>query len=335
MDLNLNLQISKELKEASSKVKEFLDEVLPAKEPKILYEASTHLIKAGGKMLRPYLAIKACEAVGGVMEKVLPAAASIELLHTFTLIHDDIMDDDPIRRGVPSVHVKWGLPVAIMAGDLLFAKVYKILAEKLSGVIPPKKIIKVIDILTDAAITICEGQTFDVSFSHLEKVSEKDYIDMVSRKTSQLFKAAAEVGAIIGGGTAFQVKRLGKFAGLLGIAFQIVDDVLGLEADEKTLGKPVGSDLREGKKTILTIYAFKKAKKKQKEILFSAMRKDSSQEEILEAKKVMEELGSVEYAMAKAKKYIEKAEKQLEKLPETDAKKSLINLANFVLKRNF
>ncbi|MCX8175960.1 MAG: polyprenyl synthetase family protein [Candidatus Bathyarchaeota archaeon] len=335
MDLSLNLQINKELKEISAKVKEFLNEALPLKEPKVLYEASTHLIKAGGKMLRPYLTIKACEAVGGTMEKALPAAASIELLHTFTLIHDDIMDDDLVRRGVPSVHAKWGLPVAIMAGDLLFAEVYKVLAEKFDGVIPPKKINKVINILADTAITICEGQTLDVSFPHAKNISEKDYIDMISRKTSQLFKASAEVGAIVGNGKTPQVKRLGKFAGLLGIAFQIVDDVLGLEADEKTLGKPVGSDLREGKKTILVIYAFRKAKKKQKEILFSAMRKDSSQEEILEAKKVIEELGSVKYAMVKAEKYVEKAKKQLEKLPETNAKKSLLNLADFILKRNF
>ena len=333
---SLDQHLNKELKETSEKVKSFLGKVLSIKKPETLYEASAYLIKAGGKMLRPYLTIKSCEVVGGEAIKALPAAAAIEILHTFTLIHDDIMDEDPVRRGVPAVHVKWGLPVAIMAGDMLFAKVYETIAEELTQKnVPPEKIVKVTSLISKAAITICEGQTMDMSFSKTEDVSEEEYIEMVKKKTSCLFKTAAMVGGLIGGGLEWQIKRLGDYAEFSGIAFQIVDDVLGLEADEKTLGKPVGSDLREGKKTLPIIFALKKANQQQKKIILDAMRGNSTQKNILEAKKVIEELGSITYAIEKAKKYTEKALKQLESLPQNQARKSLENLAKFVVERKF
>lgn len=336
MASSLDQQLNKELKETSEKVKIFLEKVLSIKKPETLYEASVYLIKAGGKMLRPYLTIKSCEVVGGEATKALPVAAAIEMLHTFTLIHDDIMDEDPMRRGVPAVHVKWGLPIAIMAGDMLFAKVYEVIAEELTRKkVPSEKVVSIIDLISKAATTICEGQTLDISFSKTEDISEEEYIEMVKKKTSYLFKTAAIVGGLVGGGLEWQIKKLGDYAELSGIAFQIVDDVLGLKADEKTLGKPVGSDLREGKKTLPIIFALKKADQKQKKIILDAMRENSAQENVLEAKKVVEELGSITYAIKKAEEYMEKALKQLENLPQNQAKKSLENLAKFFVKRRF
>ena len=336
MVTSLNQSLDKEIKETSTKIKKILMEFLPLKTPKNLYEASTYLIKAGGKMLRPYLVVKSCEAVGGEGEKALPAAAAIEMLHTFTLIHDDIMDEDTLRRGVPSVHVQWGLPMAIVTGDLLFSKVFEAVAKGLQKrKISPEKIVKVINIISQATITICEGQVLDLSFSNVETISEKEYFGMIKKKTSCLFKTSAIVGALIGGGLDWQIKKLGNYGDFSGIAFQIVDDVLGLKADEKILGKPVGSDLRERKKTLPIIYALKNADKNQKKIILASMRKNSTQTEILEAIKVIEKLGSIEYSIRKAEKYVEKALKQLEKLPKTNAKTSLESLARFIVKRKF
>ncbi|RLG91340.1 MAG: polyprenyl synthetase family protein [Candidatus Hecatellales archaeon] len=336
MASNLDQYLSRELKEASEKVKSFLEKTLTIKKPETLYEASIYLIKAGGKMLRPYLTLKSCETVGGETFKAIPVAAAIEMLHTFTLIHDDIMDEDPVRRGVPSVHVKWGLPTAIMAGDLLFAKVYEVTAEELAKRnVPPEKIVKVVGLISKTATIICEGQTLDMSFAEREDVSEKEYLEMIKKKTSSLFKTSAMVGGLIGGGLDWQTERLGEYGELLGVAFQIVDDVLGLEADEKTLGKPVGSDLREGKKTLPIIFALKNANQQQKKIVLNAMRENSTPKNILEAKKVIEELGSISYATKKAEEYIEKALEKLKELPENQAKKSLENLARFVVERKF
>ncbi len=336
MVLNLDQYLNEELGETSVKVKKILDEVIPQKKPDILYEASRHLIIAGGKMLRPYVVIKSCEAVGGDEDTALPAAAAIELLHTFTLIHDDIMDNGKVRRGVSAVHVQWDIPTAIMAGDLLFAKVYKTLVEGLGRKkILSERIVKATGVIAEAAITICEGQMLDMSFSKLEKVLEEEYLVMVEKKTSSLFKTSAEVGALVGGGTDWQIEKLGCYAKFMGTAFQIVDDVLGLEAEEKELGKPVGSDLKEGKKTLPVIFALQQANKSQKKTILNAMKKTSTKKEILEAKKVIEELGGVDYSMKKAEQFVEQALKQLEPLPQTKAKESLTTLTKFVIKRKF
>ncbi|MBN1682395.1 polyprenyl synthetase family protein [Candidatus Bathyarchaeota archaeon] len=328
--------IKKKLSDNAIKVDKFIDSILTPKRPEILYNASKYLISAGGKRLRPFLTLKSCEAVGGDPDLAIPFAGALEILHNFTLVHDDILDNDPIRRGNPSVHIKFGVPLAICAGDLLFAKVFEAMTIYSPKKINNKQIRKSIEIASKATIEICEGQVLDVTFADTEKVSEEDYIFMVSGKTGALFRACAEIGGTIGKGKKSQIKALGKFAYNAGIAFQIVDDILGLTADEKTLGKPTGSDIREGKKTIIIIHAMSKISKKDLRIIRTALGNHrASKSDIENSIELIKNLGSIEYASKRADKYISTAKKQLKKLPDSESKKDLNELIDYFTKRNY
>ena len=329
-------QIKKNLVETTTPVNEFIANVLQNKKPVQLYEASRHLIEAGGKRLRPYLVIKACEAAGGNSKDAIPFAAAVEILHNFTLVHDDVMDHDPMRRGKPTVHTKYGEPVAILAGDMLFAKVYQSVLDYAPAQLSSDDVVYALQKLTDAIILLCEGQMLDISFPKATDVTEEDYIFMISGKTSALFKGCAEAGAIAAGASTEVVEALGKFAWDAGITFQIIDDILGVTADEETLGKPVGSDIREGKKTIIMIHALKHADEKQKKTLLTAMKgEDASPEAIEAAVSVLSEIGSIDYAKKQADKYLEAAFKSLDILPDTEAKKQLIALVNYFVQREY
>lgn len=324
----------RELDRASNEVNVAIDGMFTqAREPKAIYDASEHLIHAGGKRLRPFLALKACEIVGGQRADALPVAASIELIHNFTIIHDDIMDQDSKRRGVPTVHVLWGVPMAINAGDMLFAKAYEAV---LRSRVPPRRLLKIIATITDATIGICEGQALDMLFEERKDVSEKEYLNMVYEKTAVLLEAAAKSGALVGGGTVLQVKRLGRLGGYAGLAFQMVDDILGLTADEKVLGKPVGSDIREGKSTILVIHALAHADKAQRKQILSILgNKDAEKDQILGVIQMIKSLGSVEYAAKKAEEYVAKAKAQLYSFPPSQSKDILIDLCDYIASRNY
>jgi geranylgeranyl diphosphate synthase type I len=328
--------IMKKLVDSTTPVNAFIDEILTPRRPEVLYEASRHLVLAGGKRLRPFLTLKACEAVGGDPKDAIPYAAAFEILHNFTLVHDDIMDNDPIRRGTPTVHTKWGVPMAICAGDLLFAKVFEAMTVYAPKKLNAKRVNACITKATEATIELCEGQVFDFIFPNTKDVSEEDYIAMVGWKTSALFRACAEVGVIVGRGKMRQVKALGKFAWDAGIAFQILDDYLGATADEKVLGKPVGSDLREGKKTIIVIHALRKAKPRQKEKILAVLgNHNASKQELDEVNGILRDIGSVDYALKKGDKYIASAKKHLNTLPDSVAKKDLFALVDYFTARKY
>jgi len=337
MDTSSGLEWPSDLAQTAGKVKAFIEEALQTefKPAETLYEASRHLLRAGGKMLRPYLAFKACEAVGGLGVQAIPAAAALEILHTFTLIHDDIIDRDLVRRGVPSVHARWGEPTAILAGDFLFAKVFQAASKGLrERGVPEATIVNVVETLSEATLRICEGQMLDMEFEGRAIVSEEEYLAMVERKTAYLFKASAEVGALIGGASGETVHLLGEYGRLAGIGFQMVDDVLGLTADEARLGKPVGSDLREGKKTMPIIYALSRANPVEREAILKASSLKSG-EAVREALNLVVKLGGIAYAKSKAKAYVEEALARLQPLPETQAKKDLQTLARILVEREF
>jgi len=328
--------IQKNLLKTTGPVNEFIANILQDKKPVQIYEASRHLIEAGGKRLRPFLTIKACEAAGGNAKDAVPFAAAVEILHNFTLVHDDVMDHDSLRRGKPTVHTKFGEPIAILAGDMLFAKVYQSVLDYAPAHISSEDVVWALQKITDSIITLCEGQVLDISFPKATDVSEEDYLFMIGGKTSALFKACAEVGAIAAGAQIEVVDALGKFAWDSGIAFQIIDDILGITADEKTLGKPVGSDIREGKKTIIMIHALKNADENQKKILLEAMKgEEATHEEIEAAVEVLREVGSIEYAKKEAEKYLETAFKSLNVIKDSDAKSQLISLVNYFVQRQY
>ncbi|MFQ6053284.1 MAG: polyprenyl synthetase family protein [Candidatus Bathyarchaeia archaeon] len=335
--MTLNESIKMKLERSAAEVDRLIYELVRPRRPEVLYEAASHLIKAGGKRLRPYLVLKSCEIVGGDAEVALPFAAAIEILHNFTLIHDDVMDNDMVRRGVPTVHAKWGVPIAIASGDLLFAKVYEAMLRKdVQERLLCSIVRDCIERVTEAAIAISEGQVFDISFPRLSDVSEEDYFHMVGGKTAALFKACAEVGALVGGGDPREVERLGGFAWNAGIAFQLVDDYLGATADEETLGKPVGSDLREGKKTLIIIHALSRANPRERAKIESVLGvKNAPSEDVEAVNKLLESLGSLSRALDSANRYAEEAKRMLDPFPDSEAKRDLLELLDYFMKRTY
>jgi geranylgeranyl diphosphate synthase type I len=335
--MTLNAAIEEKLRANATRVDRFIEDLLEPRKPEALYEASKHIIAAGGKRLRPYLVVKSCELVGGDPESAVPFASALEVLHNFTLIHDDIMDNDNIRRGAPTVHTLWGEPIAIASGDLLFAKVYQAMLEPaVNETLPFEKVINCIKRVTEATINLCEGQVLDISYPNVRDVSEEDYIFMVGGKTSALFKACAEVGAIMGGGTPDEVARLGAFAWNAGIAFQIVDDILGVTSEEETLGKPVGSDLREGKKTLILIHALERASPAERDAIEKVLGvNDAAAHNIAVAEKALRSTGGIDFAKVRAREYTENSKANLEPFPESQAKRDLLELIEFFTERAF
>jgi len=279
-----------------------------------LEKASKHLIKAGGKRLRPLMLGLFTKAFDGDLENAAIAGAAVEILHNFTLVHDDIMDRDQFRRGVPTTHVVFGEPMAILAGDYLYAKAYRALLW-LKDRVDDHKLVKIIDLLNKASEIVAEGQALDLTLPSYHEVSEEQYIDMIYRKTSSLFMAAAGIGVMLGRSSEQDVERAIEYARYAGIAFQIRDDILGLLGDPSVTGKPVLNDLREGKRTILVIHAFKEASDFDKnEMLRIIGNKEASIKDLEKAKDLVIKYGGVKKAEDLAKSYLEKALKVLDEI---------------------
>jgi len=329
------------VKHYARKVDDFIFRLLSVK-PDIdfLYRACRHLLEAGGKRLRPFLVIQSCMAVGGSEESAIPFAAAVELVHNFTLIHDDIMDQDSFRRGVPTVHVLWGVPTAILAGDLLFSKAFEAIFHNTATThIPPHVVLRISRKLAETVSTIAEGQALDMKFSGALKereVSEEDYFKVIAKKTAALFEASCEIGGLAGCGTNEQVHALSKYGYNIGLAFQMQDDILGVIADEKVLGKPVGSDLREGKCTLILIHALRNARDADRRFIMDIYgKKNFSRSDYEKFLEIIRKLGSIDYVLKVAKNYVEKAKKSLEVLPESNARDLLMNLADFIVSRKY
>ncbi len=302
--------------------------------PEQLYDASLHLIRAGGKRLRPFIVVTVAQMLGEPAEKALPFAAAVELVHNFTLIHDDIMDRDEMRRGVPTVHKLWGEAMAITAGDLLFAKAFEVLTDALDHGVPAERVTRAVETLARATVVIAEGQAMDMMFEDRDDVTLDEYLEMVYRKTGALFEASAVLGGLTATGEEPVLNSLAEYGRNLGIAFQIRDDILGLIGDEKVLGKPVYSDLREGKKTILVIYALEHLDQTGREKILSTLgRRDASRSELEEVAKLIESTGAVDYAERIAREYAERAKRALESLPDNEYREALRALLDFVVER--
>jgi len=290
-------------------------------EPEKLYKAARHITFAGGKRIRPLLCMLSCEALNCEKETAIKTAVAVELIHTFTLVHDDIMDRDSLRRGVPSVHEEFGETTAILAGDLLFSKVFEVSDTRAVG------------ILAHAAAEICEGQEMDMEFENRNDVSESEYLKMIGKKTAMLLEAATKAGAILGNGDERQVSSLAKFGLSLGMAFQIHDDILGVTADEEKLGKPVGSDIIEGKKNLVMIKANELLQGDEREE-FARILGNGNESGVQRAIELIKNSGALEYCMEKEKGFMDGAIDSLKDLPDTEAKKSLLELADFVIRRD-
>jgi len=300
--------------------------------PKKLYDAAGHLIVNGGKRLRPYMVIRSCQILGGKSSTAMIAASAVEMVHNFTLVHDDIMDNDEMRHGVPTVHKKFGMPIAILAGDVLFSKAFQIISEsKLS----PNANTHLISRLAKACVDVCEGQLLDIKMADEKRIpTEKEYITMIGKKTAALFDVSCAMGAICATNKPKDISNLSTFGRNLGIAFQITDDLIGVMGDPKVTKKPVGNDLREGKKSLPILMAIKLAKGNEKKIILKAFGNSKiSKKDLNRAVEVIRSLGIEEKVRNQALKYAEKSEKSLTKYKGT-AKVELVALLDFVVKRS-
>lgn len=307
-----------------------IEEDLSVITPNNLGEASVYLTKAGGKMLRPALSLIVSEAVGGNRESALKTGAAIELIHTFSLIHDDIMDDDDMRRGMPSVHKVWGEDVAILAGDTLFSKAFEMIITSKNTTSEQNN--KALATVADACVKICEGQALDMGFEERFDVCEDEYMEMIFKKTGALIAAATKAGAIMGGADDEVIDAMYEYGRLIGLAFQIQDDYLDLASDEETLGKPIGSDIGKGKMTIIAIKGL--ASDDSGRFLEILKAEENSQEEIYEAIEILTNCGAIDYARNFALESVNQAKEVLEILPDSSFKKVLCDIADFVLGRN-
>ena len=291
------------------------------REPYGLYEPIEYTLAAGGKRVRPQLAMIASQMFGGRDEEVLPAALALEVFHNFTLLHDDVMDKADVRRGRPTVHVKWNENTAILSGDQMVIEAYKLL----SGV-PADKLPKVLQLFNKMATEICEGQQYDVDFESQEHVTIEEYLKMIRLKTSVLLANALQTGAYIAGADDQAQETLYQFGINIGLAFQIQDDILDVWGDPKTFGKAVGGDISCNKKTFVYLEAKRRGGERLEE-WYSQVLEDNT-EKIAAVKEIFEQLEVRAVCEKVVEDYTQKALALLDQLPQNEATEQLRQLAN-------
>jgi len=325
------MELSEELEKKRAVINKELESLLDVGENATLKKAMSHYPSAGGKRLRPVLTMLLGDAVSGEGKRTIPFGCALELIHNFTLVHDDIMDEDEFRRGIKSVHTVFDVPTAIIAGDALFSLAFEVLSATETEDSKLRKL------LEDTAVTvrvIAEGQQMDMEFESRDDVSEDEYLTMIGKKTASLFSLATKGGALIGGGTEEQVEEASKYGRFLGMGFQIRDDILGIKGDEKVIGKPVGSDIRNGKRTIIAVKAFEDLKGDERKRFLEIFGNESAgEEEIKDAQAILDRAGAIKYAQKCADEYAAKAHKALEIFEESKEKEILKALVDFVILR--
>lgn len=328
-------------------INDAIDADLPQQEPQRLYEATRYILEAGGKRLRPTAALLVGEALsdveaseadyrafptvtGGEVD-LMRAAVAIEVIQSFTLIHDDIMDDDDLRRGVKSVHNQYDTSTAILAGDTLYSKAFEIMAE-VGG--EPANTLEAMRLLSSTCTKICEGQSLDVAFESRDDLAPEEYLEMVERKTAVLYGAAAAIPAVLLGADEAVVDAMYQYGVESGKAFQIQDDVLDLTVPSEKLGKQRGSDLVENKETLITLHA------RQQGVDVDGLLDGSTVETVTEAEidaavEQIEAAGSIDYAREMAEELTAQSKRRLDTLPDNEASDLLADLADYLISRGY
>ncbi len=325
-------------------INQAVPEYLPIKHPDRLYKASQHLLTAGGKRLRPVIVLLVGESLvdesgsvssyrefpdlHGDLFDLMSAAVSIEIIHLFTLIHDDIMDQDDLRRGVPAVHREYDMETAILAGDTLYSKAFEIMLETDA---PSDRLVSVIQRLASTCTEICEGQALDISYESRTDVSVDEYHEMIKYKTAVLYGAAASVPAILVGASQDTIASLYAYGIEVGKAFQIQDDVLDLTASSEKLGKRRGSDLLEGKHTLITAHANREG------VVLPDLSSESevSEADIEAVVADLREAGSITYAENTARELVESGKQRLSVLPDNQSRSHLVQIADYLIEREY
>lgn len=316
---------------ALEKLEKRIIEVIPNKTPETIYEPFRYVMSGEGKRIRPLLTLLSAGACGAEPFEALDYAVAIEILHNFTLVHDDIMDKSEKRRGRPTVHIKWNEPSAIISGDAMIGYALKLL-------LPAKKHKRSLEICTmfnNGLIDVCEGQGFDMEFNSNQNVSMEEYFEMIAKKTSSLLQTAALLGAHYAEADDNALNSINSFAYHLGLAFQIQDDLLDMTANEKLLGKKVGLDIAEGKKTCLILYANQKATDANHKALLNEYYNNNGLpfSRVPEFDKMFKELGIYQIAEDEAQNRFSLAKSAISELPISEYSELLIELTDIINKR--
>lgn len=274
-------------------------------EPRALFEPIGYTLSLGGKRVRPLLCLLACRLYSDNIATALPIARALEVFHNFTLLHDDLMDKSPIRRGQPTVYRKWNDNTAILSGDAMSIEAYR----SLEGIENPQLLFKVLPFFNKMAIEICKGQQYDMDFEVREHVSVAEYIEMIRLKTAVLLGAALRLGALAAGAYDSDAQILDEVGQALGLAFQIQDDYLDVYGDEKTFGKPIGGDIMNGKKTLMLLYTQAKLEREDRVELDRLMQlgQEHKEERISGVRRLYDKAGTPIYAQHEIERLTQEA----------------------------
>ena len=274
-------------------------------EPRALFEPIGYTLSLGGKRVRPLLCLLACRLYSDNIATALPIARALEVFHNFTLLHDDLMDKSPIRRGQPTVYRKWNDNTAILSGDAMSIEAYR----SLEGIENPQLLFKVLPFFNKMAIEICKGQQYDMDFEEREHVSVAEYIEMIRLKTAVLLGAALRLGALAAGAYDSDAQILDEVGQDLGLAFQIQDDYLDVYGDEKTFGKPIGGDIMNGKKTLMLLYTQAKLEREDRVELDRLMKlgQEHKEERLSGVRRLYDKAGTPIYAQHEIERLTQEA----------------------------
>tara|TARA_B110000285_G_scaffold119810_1_gene135574 strand:+ start:13512 stop:14480 length:969 start_codon:yes stop_codon:yes gene_type:complete len=318
-----------ELKEYTAYIDKNLKDISFPSKPSALYDPIRYFLNIGGKRIRPILTLLGTELFGGNKEEAISQALSIEVFHNFTLVHDDIMDEAPLRRNQATIHHKWNTNVGILSGDVMMIKAYQLLCQ-----INSKQLPEALNVFSTTAIEVCEGQQMDMDFESRNDVTVAEYIEMIRLKTSVLLGAALTIGAIVANASEKDKKNIYAFGQNIGIAFQIQDDILDLYADPLKFGKQVGGDVIANKKTILYLTALTDATKEQREILKQLDKEKDIELKITRTRQLFDQLKVKESCKERMQAYYSLAKENLDKINVPDEnKRKLLELASFLMDR--
>lgn len=318
-----------DLKKYTALIDEELGKIGLPNSPERLYDPLRYFLKLGGKRIRPMLTLLSAELFGAKAANAMPQALCIEVFHNFTLIHDDIMDEAPLRRNQQTVHEKWNRDVAILSGDVLMIKAYQLLGEIEPRLLPPA-----FELFNRTAIEVCEGQQMDMDFEERSDVSIDEYIEMIRLKTSVLLGCALEIGSIVAEASLEDRAAIYDFGQHIGIAFQIQDDILDLYADPDKFGKQVGGDVIANKKTLLYLTALKNATKEQLEVLRQLQLEQNLVLKVDRTRRLFDQLNVRSICEARMQEHYDIAMKSLSKIEVDESRKEhLIGLAAFLMNR--
>jgi len=313
--------IEKDLK----KLEKSIDKLITTK-IHVIKEIVNYIIKSGGKRVRPILVILSSRLCGYKGEKHIPYAAIIEFIHTATLLHDDVVDNAKTRRGFSTVNTVWGNEPSVLVGDFLYSKSFELMAREGNDTI--------LQVISSATTALSEGEILEIVKTADIGTTEEEYLQIIGNKTAVLFAAACEIGAILGSCARQKRKEMSKFGYNLGMAFQLMDDILDYTSFDNVLGKRVGTDLQEGKITLPLIHVLRSADNEERSYLEKIIGKPRiTAKDFARARKIIEKHGGIDYTLATAENYTKSAIGHLKIFPDSKYKESLLGLTNYMLSR--